>query len=395
MSRLLIVHFAGDFREAWQRLQRDGTERYYGHRYILEQLALIAQRHGAAGYLSCLAPPYVEHLPGGVTVMGAGTNPARNPQAIIRMIADYDPTHLIVHGPMPAFIRWGIRRGIRVGCVFADSFEMNPLYRWLRFARLPRLLNDSGVSLLANHGVNAARSLAALGADPGKIMAWDYPHIRTPDQFAPKAGRLSSGPFTLLYVGSIERKKGVGDLISALALLGPHADVRLRIAGAGRVEQMRALAQRLGVADRVEFMGLVANGTIPQLMHDADAVVVPSRHAFPEGLPLTLYEALASRTPVIASDHPMFGGHLEHGQSALVFPASRPDALAQAVRDLMGDPALYARISAGAADAWQRMQIPVKWGEMIDRWMADGPEDRHWLASHTLDAGAASEEEAA
>jgi len=41
-------------------------------------------------------------------------------------------------------------------------------------------------------------------------------------------------------------------------------------------------------------------------MRSADAIVIPSRHEYPEGLPLTIYEALAARTPIVASDHQCF-----------------------------------------------------------------------------------------
>lgn len=60
----------------------------------------------------------------------------------------------------------------------------------------------------------------------------------------------------------------------------------------------------------------------------------------------------ASRTSVIASDHPMFRGHIEDGESALIFTAARPRALANAIARLMTDPTLYARVSNGSARAW-------------------------------------------
>lgn len=113
-------------------------------------------------------------------------------------------------------------------------------------------------------------------------------------------------------------------------------------------------------------------------------MVVPSRHSFPEGLPLTLFEGLASRTPVIASDHPMFAGHLVDGESALIFPAGKVRALADAIQRLAGDPDLYAQVSLGSAAASARMQNPVKWGDMIDHWLRDTTENRAWLAGHRL-----------
>lgn len=385
MTRLLIVQYAGDYREARQRIRQDGSEIYYGHSYVLDQLDHLASRHGEAAFMCCLAPHYVERLEGGVTLMGAnaGRRGGIDPAPVIRMIADYDPTHLIVHGPMNALLRDGLKRDIHLGCILADSFNMHPLDRWLRFGRLPGLLNDKRVTLVANHGVNSARSLVKLGVQAEKVIPWDYPQMRRPEHWPVKAAP-AQGKLELLYVGSIGRKKGVGDVIDALALLKHRPEIVLKIAGAGQRERFEARALKMGVADRVEFLGLVPNGRIMEMMHGSAAVIVPSRHAFPEGLPLTLYEALASRTPVIASDHPMFSGHIEHGQSALVFPAGQPRALAQQIESLLSDPALYARISEGSAQAWQRMQIPVRWGEMVDRWVAGGDDDRAWLNGHTL-----------
>jgi glycosyltransferase involved in cell wall biosynthesis len=346
-------------------------------------LGHLAHRHGEAGYLCCLAPSYVDRLENGVTLMGANTNVASKPAPALRMIADYAPTHLIVHGPLNPILRWGLRNEVRLGCILADSFAMHPLDRWLRFGRLAGILNDLRVSLVANHGVNAARSLVKLGVHPDKVIAWDFPQTRRPDQWPVKTGP-GPGPYQLLYVGAIGRRKGVGDVIDALALLKHRPDIRLKVAGVGQQARFEAHARRLGVADRVEFLGLVPNRQVMELMHSSAAVIVPSRHGFPEGMPLTLYEALASRTPVIASDHPMFAGHIEHEHSALVFPAGQSAQLARQIESLLSDSRLYTRISDGAAQAWHRMQISVKWGELIDRWVNEDDSDRAWLAEHTL-----------
>lgn len=387
-KRVLIVHSAGDFREAWRLRERSGGEVYYGHGYILDELARMAATFDEAGYLCCSASQYDERLPSGARVLAAGADPYKDVGPAIAVMERFDPTHLIVHGPMPKLLRWGLNKRIAVGCVLADSFHLDPLRRWWRYRELPRLLNDPGVTLVANHGINAARDLVGLGVAADKVLAWDFPHGRSPDDFAPK--HLSpGGPKRLLYAGSIVRSKGVGELIRAVAHLSPRHDVRLSIAGAGRVEGYRTLAGRLGILDRVDFLGLVPNADVLRLMREADAVVVPSRHSFPEGLPLTLYEALTSRTPVIASDHPMFRGHLRDGESALIFPAGDARALAGRVERLLDDPALYERLSLGSAETWRRMQRPVKWGAMIERWVRADAEDRQWLAEHTL-AGAPS-----
>ena len=85
---------------------------------------------------------------------------------------------------------------------------------------------------------------------------------------------------------------------------------------------MRAQAGDLGLEGRLQFLGFV--GDMTALYPALDLLLMTSRY---EGLPLTIYEALAARTPIIASDHPMFRGALVHQENALVYPAG--DAQAQ------------------------------------------------------------------
>ena len=113
-------------------------------------------------------------------------------------------------------------------------------------------------------------------------------------------------------------------------------------------------------------------------------MVVPSRHDYPEGLPLTIYESLCARTPIVASDHPMFAGHLVDRHTAMVFPAGQPHAMADSIQALLSNPSLYAAISEATLAAWERMQNPVKWGDILRRWVHDAPEDRQWLAANRV-----------
>ena len=122
-------------------------------------------------------------------------------------------------------------------------------------------------------------------------------------------------------------------------------------------------------------------------MRGADAVVIPSRHEYPEGLPLTIYEALAARTPIIASDHPMFRGALVDEESALIFPETNIVSLASAIARLSTDHSLYRRLSANSERAWQALQLHVTWGDLMERWLADTPIDRQWLFERRLVSG--------
>ena len=91
-----------------------------------------------------------------------------------------------------------------------------------------------------------------------------------------------------------------------------------------------------------------------------------------------------SRTPLIASDHRAFQGRVVHDETGLIFPAGDAAGLAQQVKRLWTDADLYARLSVQGAQAWEQMQIEVKWAELIERWLRDSESDRSWLREHRL-----------
>jgi glycosyltransferase involved in cell wall biosynthesis len=138
------------------------------------------------------------------------------------------------------------------------------------------------------------------------------------------------------------------------------------------------------MADRVTFTSRIPRAEIAPRMHAADAVLVYSRHAYGEGLPGTIYLGLASRTPLVVSDHPMFVAYLRDGDDVLVAPEHAPQALAARLRALFDDEALYARLSRNSDAAFARITHPVLWGEFVERWLRDTPEDRAWLDAQAL-----------
>ena len=153
----------------------------------------------------------------------------------------------------------------------------------------------------------------------------------------------------LLSIGRIDPRKGVATAIEALAEL-PEAT--LTVAGSGPealLAELRALAQRCGVAARVDFVGAVARAELPALYEAHDAVVFPVVWDEPWGLvPL---EAMALGRPVVASGRGGSGEYLRDGENCLLHTAEDPASLAAAVRRLAADAALRERLLAGGLRA--------------------------------------------
>jgi len=385
-KRILIVQYAGDYLAAYNRLQTSGTETYYGHRYLLEQLGHIAQTVGETAILCCKSDQtYDQLLPSGLRIIGAGPQKHWNTPETMRIVKDFNPTHLIILGPLTQLIRWGLKTQRKILCLFADSFEIHPLRRLIRYGRIASLLNDERIEWIANHGLSSCLSLAKIGVKRDKIIPWDWPYIRQPKDNEPKQSAGTEKP-SLFFAGLISERKGVRDLITAVAILKKAGIlINAKLAGAGEIEKFRAVAEAQGVGQDIEFLGLIPNTSVVDYMRAASIVVVPSQHAYPEGLPLTIYEALCARTPIVASDHPMFVRRLSHRESAMIYKAGKPAELADCIKELLSNSQLYHALSANSQHTWESLQIPVKWGDLISAWLSEHADKRQWLYENRLE----------
>lgn len=110
---------------------------------------------------------------------------------------------------------------------------------------------------------------------------------------------------TLLYVGSLQKRKGIYDILAALELLSAdHPDVQLIMVGKFVDHEQQTFERRLAdmrLSDRVHFVGFKSREELPAYYSSADVCLVPS---YFEGSPRVMLEALACGCPVIASDIP-------------------------------------------------------------------------------------------
>jgi glycosyltransferase involved in cell wall biosynthesis len=152
---------------------------------------------------------------------------------------------------------------------------------------------------------------------------------------------------TIVTVANLRREKAHEVLLQAAARLAPrHPELRFVIAGDGpRASELRAMSSDLGLGRRVEFLGHVEN--VPAVLARADAFVLPS---LSEAFPNAAIEAMAAGLPVVAS---AVGGLLDlidNGRTGLLTPPGDAAALANAVEQLVADPARAARLGTDARD---------------------------------------------
>jgi glycosyltransferase involved in cell wall biosynthesis len=155
--------------------------------------------------------------------------------------------------------------------------------------------------------------------------------------------------FRLLFVGRLEREKGVEILAEAWRRAGLDDDARLVLAGTGPLEPQ---------GPGIELRGHVPREDLPALYASADALVLPSIRTatFLEPWGLVVNEAMHQGTPVIASDAvgAAAGGLVQDGRNGLVAPAGDAQALATRIRALAVNQALRERLGEAAREDVKR-----------------------------------------
>jgi glycosyltransferase involved in cell wall biosynthesis len=140
---------------------------------------------------------------------------------------------------------------------------------------------------------------------------------------------LPSAEHTILFVGRLERVKGIDILLKAFASLSLPAILLLAGDGSQRSE-LEELALALGISDRIKFLGFQAD--IQQLMASVDCVVLPSRW---EGLPMVALEAMAVGATVVAAEVGGLPEVIEHSVTGWLVPPEDPQALACTLREVL------------------------------------------------------------
>jgi glycosyltransferase involved in cell wall biosynthesis len=194
------------------------------------------------------------------------------------------------------------------------------------------------------------RVLAALAPTPEKTAlvyhGLDFTRFPEPPARAPK----SQGPYTLLSVGRLVPKKGYGGLIAALARLPEDLDWRFRHVGGGPLKDaLQAEARRLGIADRITWLGAKPQETVLAEYRSADLFVLNSRIAEDgdrDGLPNVLMEAQSQRLAVIATNLAGIPELVIDGETGALVPANDPAVLARAIARLLRDVGLRDRLAA-------------------------------------------------
>jgi phosphatidylinositol alpha-mannosyltransferase len=186
-------------------------------------------------------------------------------------------------------------------------------------------------------------------------------------RFSPEVEPLpqfDDGKLNLLFLGRLERRKGLPYLLQAFALLkGELPHLRLIVVGGdgGMLAPCQRFVERTGLRD-VVFAGYVPEADLPRYYRSAHVFCAPNTGSESQGL--ILLEAMASGLPVVASAIEGFREVISDGQEGLLVPPADGEALARALLRLLADPALREALgqrglATARGYAWERVAAQV------------------------------------
>jgi D-inositol-3-phosphate glycosyltransferase len=232
--------------------------------------------------------------------------------------------------------------------------------------------------LIASTADEAGELVRSYGASPDRVVVVppgvDLATFRPLDRVAARHKIGYSTEPLLLFVGRLERLKGVEIAIRALALLKGRAqpDLRLLVLGEdarqggvrdgdeSEKERLKAVASALGVRDRVDFLGSVAHHELPYFYSAAVACVMPS---YSESFGLVGLEAQACACPVVASGVPGLRSVVRDEVSGYLIDGDDPAAYAERIGRLLADPELARQMGLHGSLLAQRFS----WKRTADR----------------------------
>lgn len=211
-----------------------------------------------------------------------------------------------------------------------------------------------------------------------------------PDVFAAADGRNRSPrftePVTVTYVGTMGESRGLEHVVEALA--ATERDVRFRVVGDGvpeYIDAVKATAERLGVADRVEWAGRIPHEAVPAVLAESDIAVSPldDIESFRISFPAKLLEYLAAGVVVVATDIPPHRDLIDDGRNGLLYDGTAAgfrDALARCFEN-PGDKRRLERAARETARDYDWADVVERHERVLFGRPADGPAATELVAS--------------
>ena len=230
-------------------------------------------------------------------------------------------------------------------------------FKPLRLA-LAHIIHRQTKSVFASADLRASVSAYCLrlyGASPDTCVVQPN-YCLTNEEFMPALDRVKKPdePFNCLYIGRLEMPKNIQIFLKAVSKLPDNLlDISITIAGDGKYqEQLKKLVKKLGIADKVSFLGWVGKqDTLQKLYRQADLIFLLSES---EGLPVSLCEAAAASVPAIASNRGGIPEFIRDGYNGYLIEPRDVQECRKRLISIMSDDSLLKSLRQNAFESAQK-----------------------------------------
>lgn len=273
---------------------------------------------------------------------------------ILRLCRDYDIDILVAHLTKPI-----------IACLLASFFcraklivyEHGPVFakglQYTLYRVVLKLLWRRVAVFIAVSEYMSAYLGRKIGIERGRIRvlhnAVEF-GVFDPEQVSAKSVReqigISDSDVVVGYVGRLDHLKGPDLLIRAAAyLLEQSGKYLFLLVGDGSLRnRLKKSAQRLGISERVRFLGFCDNA--PEIMASFDIGVVPSRL---ESFGITCLELMRMRIPIVSSGAGGMAEYITNGQTGLLLKENTPEEICKSIARLASDEQLRRRLIEGGS----------------------------------------------
>lgn len=342
----IVCPYAWDVPGGVQFHIRDLVKALAGDGHHVEVLAPADSEVGLPDYVTSTGKPLAVKYNGSVARLSVGKGLIRRVRAWIHQ-GEFDVMH--VHEPMAPGVSWmalAAAQGPIVATWHSSIVKSRALNAGSSAAQtiMEKVRGRIAVSELARRTL-----VDHLGGDavliPNGVECANFAEAE------PLPGWPRDGG-TLFFLGrAAEPRKGLPILLGALpAIVAKHPGVQVLLAGPADEQEIKKHLPQ-DIADRLHFLGLVSEEDKVRAFHSADVYVAPNTGG--ESFGIVLLEAMASGTPVLASDLEAFRRVLDDGKAGGQFRNEDSADLARVANEMLSDPDVLGSLAAlGHARAW-------------------------------------------